>query len=141
MAMATHKRLSEVDKEPYDNVRKMAALNMMKAEVFSDAGRIDEAKAALKKVVEWLEPIFEQLDKVEIIKACLLLFRIKVYFKDFQGAGQLMKFMDNYDTEGKLDQESEEFKVLSASQQALKKCYDDREEYAEDKLKTFFLPE
>ena len=33
--------------------------------------------------------------------------------------------MDNYDTEGKLDQESEEFKVLSVSQQALKKCYDD----------------
>ena len=49
--------------------------------------------------------------------------------------------VDNYDTEGKLDQESEEFKVLSVSQQALKKCYDDREEYSEDKLKTFHLPE
>ena len=141
LAIETHKRLSEVADTPYANVRKMASLNMVKAEMLSEAGRIDEAKAALKKVIEWLEPIFEQLDKEEIIKACLLLFRLKVYFKDFQGAGGLMKFMDNYDTEGKLDQESEEFKVLSVSQQALKKCYDDREEYSEDKLKTFHLPE
>ncbi|MGA1644873.1 MAG: DUF2225 domain-containing protein [bacterium] len=141
LAIETHKRLSEVADTPYANVRKMASLNMVKAEMLSEAGRIDEAKAALKKVIEWLEPIFEQLDKEEIIKACLLLFRLKVYFKDFQGAGGLMKFMDNYDTEGKLNQESEEFKVLSVSQQALKKCYDDREEYSEDKLKTFHLPE
>lgn len=141
MGIATHKRISEVAKEPYADIRKMASMNMVKAELLSEAGRRDDAHAALKQVIEWLEPIFEQLDKIEIIRAALLLFRIKIYFKDTRTAGQLMKFMDNYNSEGKLDEKSEEFKVLSVSQQALKKCYDDREEFSMDKLKTFHLVE
>ena len=50
-----------------------------------------------------------------------------------------MKFMDNYDTEGKLQEGSEEYRALKVSSSKLKATFDDRELLSKDKLNHFHL--
>ena len=101
----------------------------------------EAAEKNLEKVVEILEPIFERLKGVDLIHVCLLLFQIKVYLNDLQSAAQYMKFMDNYDTEGKIEEGTEEYKALKVSAAKLKATFDDREILTKEKLKRFHLDE
>jgi len=144
MALTTLKHLlskltDDRDKLVYS--RKMASLMMIQAELMMNNGKREQAIEQLKKVVGTLEPLFELMEGEVIMRAATLMFQIMVYLKDFQKAGQYMKFMDNYDTEGKLDPNGSEYKTLQICAATIKKTYDDREMLAFDKLKDFHLEE
>ena len=74
-----------------------------------------------------------------MIHVCLLLFQLKIYFNDLQSAAQYMKFMDNYDSEGKLEEGTEEYKELKLSSAKLKATFDDRVLLTKEKMKRFHL--
>ena len=50
-----------------------------------------------------------------------------------------MKFMDNYDTAGKLQEGTEEYKELKVNSAKVKATFDDREILTKEKLKHFHL--
>jgi hypothetical protein len=99
----------------------------------------DAAETNLNKVVDLWVPVFENLKGTVIIHVCLLLFQIKIYFNDLQSAAQYMKFLDNYDTEGKLVEGTDDFKQLKLSAAKLKATFDDREILTKEKMKHFHL--
>ena len=74
-----------------------------------------------------------------MIHVCLLLFQIKIYCNDLQSAAQYMKFMDNFDTEGKLEEGTEEYKELKLSSAKRKATIDDRALLSKKMLKHFHL--
>ena len=112
---------------------------MVQSELLVENDNREGAEENLKKAVEVLESIFESLEGAVILHACVLLFQIKIYFNDLQSAAQYMKFMDNYDTEGKLAEGTEEYKELKISSAKMKATFDDREILTKEKLKHFHL--
>ncbi|MDP7622359.1 MAG: DUF2225 domain-containing protein, partial [SAR324 cluster bacterium] len=115
---------------PNDEVKKCAALRkkasmlMIQAEMLMESQNRDAAEENLKKVVDALEPVFESLNGVDIMHTCVLLFQIKIYLNDLQSAAQYMKFLDNYDTDKKLIQGTEEYKELKISSAKLKATFE-----------------
>jgi hypothetical protein len=120
-------------------LRKKASMLMVQSELLMENNDREAAEANLNKVVEDLEPIFESLEGTVLLHVCVLLFQIKIYLNDLQSAAQYMKFMDNYDSEGKLKEGSEEFKELKICSAKLKAAFDDREFLTKDKLKHFHV--
>ena len=112
---------------------------MVQSELLMENEDREHAEANLKKVVEDLESIFESLEAPVILHVCVLLFQIKIYFNDLQSAAQYMKFMDNYDTEGKLDKGTEEYKELKINSAKIKATFDDREILTKENMKHFHL--
>ena len=76
-----------------------------------------------------------------MIHVCVLLFQIKIYLNELQSAAQYMKFMDNYDPDGKLEEGTEEFKELKVSSAKLKATFDDREFLTKEAMNHFHLDE
>ena len=72
---------------------------------------------------------------------CVLLFQIKIYLNDLQSAAQYMKFLDNYDTDKKLKEGTEEYKELKISSAKLKATFDDREFLTKEAMNHFHLDE
>ena len=120
-------------------LRKKASMLMVQSELLMENNDREAAEANLNKVVEDLEPIFESLEGTVLLHVCVLLFQIKIYLNDLQSAAQYMKFMDNYDSEGKLKEGSEEFKELKICSAKLKAAFDDREILTKENLKHFHL--
>jgi len=120
-------------------LRKQASMLMTQSELLMEDKQRDSAEKNLHKVVEILEPIFESLKGVDLIHVCLLLFQIKIYLNDLQSAAQYMKFLDNYDSEGKLQEGSEELKALKVTSAKLKATFDDREILTKENLNRFHL--
>ncbi len=142
LAISTFDHLASISKDDQKKgaaLRKQASMLMIQAELLMENKKRDLAEKNLQKVTEILEPIFERLKGVDLIHVCLLLFQIKIYLNDLQSAAQYMKFMDNYDTEGKLQEGSEEYRALKVSSSKLKATFDDRELLTKDKLKHFHL--
>tara|TARA_B100000700_G_C15044946_1_gene857398 strand:+ start:421 stop:1977 length:1557 start_codon:yes stop_codon:yes gene_type:complete len=142
LAISTFDQMAGIfkdDQKKSSALRKQASMLMIQAELLMENKQRDLAEKNLKKVSEILEPIFEKLKSVDIIHVCLLLFQIKIYLNDLQSAAKYMKFLDNYDTEGKLEEGSEEFKALKVSSAKLKATFDDREILSKDKLNHFHL--
>ena len=144
MAIATCEQMTSIatnDQQKGAALRKEASMLMIQAEIFMESQDRNAAEANLKKVVEALEPIFERLKGVDMIHVCVLLFQIKIYLNELQSAAQYMKFMDNYDTDGKLEEGTEEFKELKISSAKLKATFDDREFLNKDVMTHFHLDE
>ncbi len=74
-----------------------------------------------------------------MIHVCLLLVQINIYFNDLQSATQYMKFLDNYDPEGKLIEGTDEYMQLKLSAAKLKATFDDRKILTKEKMKHFHL--
>ncbi len=142
MGRATFQRLADIsiDEQTRINLlRKMASMLLFQAELLMENQRRSQAEANLKQVVDTFEPVFEIMEGESILRVALLIFQIKIYFKDYQSAGQYMKFLDNYDTEGKLDTASSEYKTLQVCSAKLKKFFDDREILSRDNLSRFHV--
>ena len=112
---------------------------MTQAEMLMESKNRDAAEANLKKTVDTLEPIFESLEGVHLLHSCVLLFQIKIYLNELQSAAQYMKFLDNYDTDGKLKEGTEEFKELKVSSAKLKATFDDRAILTKEAMTHFHL--
>ena len=112
---------------------------MIQAEMLMESQNRDAAEENLIKVVDALEPVFESLQGVDIMHTCILLFQIKIYVNDLQSAAQYMKFLDNYDTDKKLIQGTEEYKELKISSAKLKATFDDREILTKEAMTHFHL--
>jgi hypothetical protein len=120
-------------------LRKQTSMLMVQAELLMESKERDKAEENLKKVVDLWVPIFERLKGPLMIHVCLLLFQLKIYFNDLQSAAQYMKFMDNYDSEGKLEEGTEEYVELKLSSAKLKATFDDRVLLTKEKMKRFHL--
>ena len=144
MAILSLNQLAEHEKDPQkkiDLLRKIASMLLFQAEVMMENQQRDKAENNLEEVVKTLEPVFQNMEGRVIIHTALLIFQIKIYSGDTQSAAQYMKFMDGYDTDGKLDPNSEEAKELKASAKKLKAVFDDRELLNKDNLSRFHLDE
>jgi len=142
LAIATFKQMSGIFKDDQKKgaaLRKQASMLMIQSELLMENKQRDLAEKNLYSVTEILEPVFESLKGVDLIHVCLLLFQIKIYFNDLQSAAQYMKFMDNYDPEGKLQEGSEELKALKVNSAKLKVTFDDREILTKENLNHFHL--
>jgi len=142
LAIATFEQMASTASN--DNVkgaalRKKASMLMIQAEMLMESKNRDAAEANLKKTVDTLEPIFESLEGVDIMHTCVLLFQIKIYLNELQSAAQYMKFLDNYDTDGKLKEGTEEFKELKVSSAKLKATFDDRAILTKEAMTHFHL--
>ncbi len=142
LAIATFEQMASTASN--DNVkgaalRKKASMLMIQAEMLMESKNRDAAEANLKKTVETLEPIFESLEGVDIMHSCVLLFQIKIYLNELQSAAQYMKFLDNYDTDGKLKKGTEEFKELKVSSAKLKATFEDRAILTKEAMTHFHL--
>ena len=114
---------------------------LFQAEVMMENQKRDKAENNLEEVVKTLEPVFQNMEGRVIIHTALLIFQIRIYSGDTQSAAQYMKFMDGYDTDGKLDPNSEEAIELKVSAKKLKAVFDDRELLNKDNLSRFHLDE
>ena len=142
LAIATFEQLARFisdDQKKGEVLRKQTSMLMIQAELLMESKVRDAAEANLNKVVDLWVPIFERLKGSLMIHVCLLLFQIKIYFNDLQSAAQYMKFMDNFDTEGKLEEGTEEYKELKLSSAKLKATFDDRGLLSKKTLKHFHL--
>ena len=142
LAIATFEQMASIASN--DNVkgaalRKKASMLMIQAELLMESKNRDAAEANLKKTVDTLEPIFESLEGVHLLHTCVLLFQIKIYLNELQSAAQYMKFLDNYDTDGKLKEGTEEFKELKVSSAKLKATFDDRAILTKEAMTHFHL--
>jgi len=142
LAIATFEQMASTASN--DNVkgaalRKKASMLMIQAEMLMESKNRDAAEANLKKTVDTLEPIFESLEGLHLLHTCVLLFQIKIYLNDLQSAAQYMKFLDNYDTDGKLKEGTEEFKELKVSSAKLKATFDDRAILTKEAMTHFHL--
>ena len=142
LAAATFEHMANIEtdvRKKREHLRRKVSMLMVQSELLMENEDRKAAEANLKKVVEVLESIFESLEGAVILHACVLLFQIKIYFNDLQSAAKFMKFMDNYDTEGKLAEGTEEYKELKVSSAKMKATFDDREILTKEKLKHFHL--
>ena len=142
LAAETFQHMANTEKDvrkKREHLRRKASMLMVQSELHMENEDRETAEANLKKVVEDLESIFESLEGSVILHVCVLLFQIKIYFNDLQSAAQYMKFMDNYDTEGKLEEGTEEYKELKVNSAKLKAAFDDREILTKENLKHFHL--
>jgi len=120
-------------------LRKKASMLMIQAEILMESKNRDAAEENLKKAFDALEPVFESLKGVDIMRTCVLLFQIKIYLNDLQSAAQYMKFLDNYDIDVKLKVGTEEFKELKVSSAKLKATFEDRAILTKEAMTHFHL--
>ena len=142
LAAATFEHMVTIEtdvRKKREALRRKASMLMVQSELLMENKDREAAEANLNKVVEDLEPIFESLDGSALLHVCVLLFQIKIYFNDLQSAAQYMKFMDKYDSEGKLEEGTEEFKELKVNSAKVKATFDDREILTKENLKHFYL--
>ena len=142
LAAATFEHMATIEtdvRKKREALRRKASMILVQSELLMENKDREAAEASLNKVVEDLEPIFESLDGPVLLHVCVLLFQIKIYFNDLQSAAQYMKFMDNYDSEGKLEEGTEEYKELKVNSAKLKAAFDDREILTKENLKHFHL--
>ncbi len=144
LAIATFEQMVSIasnDEKKGAALRKKASMLMVQAEMLMESQNRDAAEENLKKVVDALEPVFESLKGVEIMRTCVLLFQIKIYVNDLQSAAQYMKFLDNYDPDKKLIEGTEEYKELKVSSAKLKATFDDRAIFTKEAMTHFHLDE
>jgi len=144
LAIATFEQMVSIasnDDEKGAALRKKASMLMIQAEMMMESQNRNSAEENLKKVVDALEPVFESMKGVDIIRTCVLLFQIKIYLNELQSAAQYMKFLDNYDSEKKLEEGTEEYKELKVSSAKLKATFDDREILTKEAMSHFHLDE
>jgi len=144
-AIATFEQMVSIasndEKKKCVALRKKASMLMIQAEMLMESQNRDAAEENLIKVVDALEPVFESLQGVDIMHTCILLFQIKIYFNDLQSAARYMKFLDNYDTDKKLIQGTEEYKELKVSSAKLKATFDDRAIFTKEAMTHFHMDE
>jgi len=142
LAIATFEQLASISPDVQKKaqvLRKQSSMLLTLSELQMENKERDAAETNLNKVVDLWVPIFENLKGTVMINVCLLLFQIKIYFNDLQSAAQYMKFMDNYDPDGKLVEGTDEYKQLKLGAAKLKATFDDREILTKEKMKHFHL--
>ena len=142
LAIATCEQLASINPDIQKKAmvyRNQSSMLMTMSELQMENKERDAAEKNLRKVIDLWVPIFENLKGTMIIHVCLLLFQIKIYFNDLQSAGQYMKFLDNYDPDGKLDEGSDEGKALKITAAKLKVTFDDRAILTKEQLKHFHM--
>ena len=84
-----------------------------------------------------LDENFAKLDEMQSLLAAQLLIAISIYFKDIDVTGKYMKFLDQFDSREKPDENSQIGKTLLQVRTTVDELYQNRHEYHKDQLKTF----
>ncbi len=142
MGVATLTKLVESATDPekkYALLRETTSIHMVQAEFYMEENQQDKAESELRAAQKIANAIFEHLNGVPSLHMALLLFQIAIYFKELQDAGQIMRFTDNYNKDGRLAQGSDEYKAYVVTKNTVKNTYDDRELIDREKMTSFFL--
>ena len=142
MGVATLTKLVESAIDPekkYALLRETTSIHMVQAEFYMEENQQDKAESELRAAQKIANAIFEHLNGVPSLHIALLLFQIAIYFKELQDAGQIMRFTDNYNKDGRLAQGSDEYKAYVVTKNTVKNTYDDRELIDREKMTSFFL--
>lgn len=142
MGVATLTKLVESAIDPekkYALLRETTSIHMVQAEFYMEENQQDKAESELRAAQKIGNAIFEHLNGVPSLHMALLLFQIAIYFKELQDAGQIMRFTDNYNKDGRLAQGSDEYKAYVVTKNTVKNTYDDRELIDREKMTSFFL--
>ena len=142
MGVATLTKLVESAIDPekkYALLRETTSVHMVQAEFYMEENQQDKAESELRAAQKIGNAIFEHLNGVPSLHMALLLFQIAIYFKELQDAGQIMRFTDNYNKDGRLAQGSDEYKAYVVTKNTVKNTYDDRELIDREKMTSFFL--
>ena len=142
MGVATLTKLVESAIDPekkYALLRETTSIHMVQAEFYMEENQQDKAESELRAAQKIANAIFEHLNGVPSLHMALLLFQIAIYFKELQDAGQIMRFTDNYNKDGRLAQGSDEYKAYVVTKNTVKNTYDDRELIDREKMTSFFL--
>jgi len=142
MGVVSLSQIAEIATDPeqkYALLREIASLHMVQAELYMEQKQKATAEAELRIAQKIGSTIFENLDGVPSLHTALLLFRIAIYFKETQDAGQIMRFTDNYNKDGRLAEGSEEHKAYLVTKNTIQNTYDDRELIDRKKMTSFFL--
>ena len=142
MGVATLTKLVESATDPekkYFLLRETTSIHMVQAEFYMEENQQDKAESELRAAQKIGNAIFEHLNGVPSLHMALLLFQIAIYFKELQDAGQIMRFTDNYNKDGRLAQGSDEYKAYVVTKNTVKNTYDDRELIDREKMTSFFL--
>ena len=142
MGVATLTKLVESAIDPekkYALLRETTSVHMVQAEFYMEENQQDKAESELRAAQKIANAIFEHLNGVPSLHMALLLFQIAIYFKELQDAGQIMRFTDNYNKDGRLAQGSDEYKAYVVTKNTVKNTYDDRELIDREKMTSFFL--
>ncbi len=84
-----------------------------------------------------LDENFGKLDEMQSLLAAQLLIAISIYFKDIDVTGKYMKFLDQFDSREKPDENSQIGKTLLQVRTTVDELYQNRHDYHKDQLKTF----
>jgi len=142
MGVATLTKLVESAIDPekkYALLRETTSIHIVQAEFYMEENQQDKAESELRAAQKIGNAIFEHLNGVPSLHMALLLFQIAIYFKELQDAGQIMRFTDNYNKDGRLAQGSDEYKAYVVTKNTVKNTYDDRELIDREKMTSFFL--
>jgi len=142
MGVATLTKLVESAIDPekkYALLRETTSVHMVQAEFYMEENQQDKAESELRAAQKIGNAIFEHLNGVPSLHMALLLFQIAIYFKELQDAGQIMRFTDNYNKDGRLAQGSDEYKAYVVTKNTVKNTFDDRELIDREKMTSFFL--
>ena len=142
MGVATLTKLVESAIDPekkYALLRETTSVHMVQAEFYMEENQQDKAESELRAAQKIANAIFEHLAGVPSLHVALLLFQIAIYFKELKDAGQIMRFTDNYNKDGRLAQGSDEYKAYVVTKNTVKNTYDDRELIDREKMTSFFL--
>ncbi len=124
----------------YHLARKAIYYMMTKAELLINNENTAAAEKILQDVIIRLETIFPYLQHEPSIRAGFLLGMLSLYFEDYLKLGQYLTFLREFNKDGKIAEDSEEYKTLSTSLKKLDEAYQNRAEYSKTNLTRFEKP-
>lgn len=141
LAVETHDALAEIsdDKARSNHFRKSVSFIMIQAELLMNRGEKAPAEQLVLDAKKRLETAFQGLEKEAAIRAAYMLALMNIYFKAYDDAGNYLNFITNYSKLRNVVQGSEEYKTLNSVLRLTEEAWQERREYACDKLTCFHL--
>lgn len=112
---------------------------MIQAELLMNRGEKAPAEQLVLDAKKRLETAFQGLEKEAAIRAAYMLALMNIYFKAYDDAGNYLNFITNYSKLRNVVQGSEEYKTLNSVLRLTEEAWQERREYACDKLTCFHL--
>ena len=139
LGIETYNTLLKIDPDHINYTRKITSFLMIQSELLMNAGQIEAAHTKLKEAIHKLESVFSRLDPEVSLRSASLLYTSWNYLKDQKKAMQYMNFVMNYNKDGKISKNSNEFRAYQLAEETINRIHQDSEEYTCDQLKNFHL--
>ena len=142
LAVRTFQQMIAIEPKNVNAQRKVVNIYLTYAEMLiRNPSYRSLAHEKLKLAAEILTAVFESLAEEHMIRAALVNSVINLYFGNTKNVGLYMRFLDNFDKDGKLNPKSDKAKLLRITRSKLNDIFQERDLYKADNLSNFFLHE